>query len=204
MNQATFAGIQILSGIACVPCTAVLFNAFDPLLAALSFAGGILLPYAYLKAKVREKRTGIFRQIPDVLDLLALMMEAGIDFNTAMRRIIASDRGPLISELALVQRQIELGKSRADSYASLAERIDFMPLTNVVNAFLLSFSSGASLAPALTTLSEQFRVERMQLAEKSANETPVKLLLPLVTLIFPTIFIILFGPLLLSFLGEGF
>jgi tight adherence protein C len=76
--------------------------------------------------------------------------------------------------------------------------------TTVVNAFTLAFKTGASLVPTLKTLSEQFRVERMQLAEKMANEAPVKLLIPIVLFIFPTVFIILFGPIVLSFLNGGF
>jgi len=200
----TFLGIQILAGLFLIPFFSYLFNSFDVFLMTISFFSGFLLPYLFIKSKVKEKHKRIFRQIPDVLDLLTLMMEAGLDFNTAINRIVNSDKGPLINEFSVVQKEIRLGKSRSDAYTDMTKRLEFLPLTNVVNSFLLAFKTGSSLAPTLKALSEQFRVERMQLAEKAANEAPVKLLLPLVILIFPTIFIILFGPILLSFLGGGF
>jgi tight adherence protein C len=200
----TFIGIQIQSVIAFIIVSVILLDIYNILILAVMAIIGFYLPLLLLQTKVNEKHKTIFRQLPDVLDLLSLMMEAGLDFNAVLNKIINSEKGPLIDELRRVQQEIKLGKSRTDAFKEMSERACYAPLTTVVNAFTLAFKTGESLVPTLKTLSEQFRVERMQLAEKMANEAPVKLLIPIVLFIFPTVFIILFGPIVLSFLNGGF
>jgi tight adherence protein C len=137
------------------------------------------------------------------LDMLTLMIEAGLDFNSALAKVIESEKGPLIDEFAITQQEVRLGKSRSDAFLSMIERIKYVPLNTVINSISLAIKTGGSLAPTLRALSEQFRTERSQLAEKMAAEAPIKLMGPLAMLIFPTIFIILFGPILLSFMNNG-
>ncbi|MDO8734236.1 MAG: type II secretion system F family protein, partial [Elusimicrobiota bacterium] len=86
----------------------------------------------------------------------------------------------------------------------MADRLSYLPLNTVINSLNLAFKTGGSIAPTLRVLSEQFRVERAQMAEKMAGEAPLKLMAPLILLIFPTIFIIIFGPIVLSFLGGRY
>lgn len=198
----TFIGIQVLCALGVIVVALIVLEMYNPLGLVLAGASGLFLPYAYIRQKVKDKHKAIFRQIPDVLDLLCLMMDAGLDFNTALNKILGSESGALVSELFLAQQEVKLGKPRPEAYADMAERLKYPPLNTVVNSINLALKTGGSITPALKALSEQFRTERAQLAEKLAAEAPLKLMAPLVLLIFPTIFIILFGPILLSFMGK--
>jgi len=201
----TFIGLQFLAGFSVIVVAVVLLDVYNIILLAGFGVLGFIVPPALLQTKVKEKHKAIFRQIPDVLDLLSLMMEAGLDFNTAINKIIDSEKGELVKELRLQQQEVKLGKSRIDALTGMAEKIGSLPLNTMVNSLALSLKTGGSVVPVLKTLAEQFRVERSQLAEKMAGEAPLKLMLPLVLLIFPTIFIILFGPIILTFIGgSGF
>ena len=201
----TFIGLQFLAGFSVIIVAVVVLDVYNIVLLAGFGVLGFVVPPALLQTKVKEKHKAIFRQIPEVLDLLSLMIEAGLDFNTAINKIIDSEDGQLVKELRLQQQEVKLGKSRVDALSDMAEKIGYTPLTTMVNSLTVSLKTGGSIAPVLKTLAEQFRVERSQLAEKMAGEAPLKLMLPLVLLIFPTIFIILFGPIILTFIGgSGF
>lgn len=203
ITPSTFVGLQFLSGFAAMIVAVVVLDIYNIIFLLIFGTLGFFVPPGLLNTKVKQKHKAIFRQIPDVLDLLSLMIEAGLDFNNALNKVIESEEGTLTKELYLSQQEVNLGKSRADALNDMAERLKYLPLNTVVNSLTLSFKTGGSLAPALKALSEQFRVERSQAAEKMAAEAPLKLMLPLVLLIFPTIFIILFGPILLTFMGGG-
>ncbi|OGS09233.1 MAG: hypothetical protein A2204_04455 [Elusimicrobia bacterium RIFOXYA1_FULL_47_7] len=195
----TFLGIQFFAGLGAVIFFALLMDMYNFIILCAVFALGFYAPVMLLESKVKEKHKSIFRQIPDCLDLLTLMMEAGIDFSAALNKLIESEKGSLIDEFAKTQGEIKLGKPRVNAFNDMAERIKYLPLNSVINALTTAFQTGGSLAPTLKTISEQFRVERAQAAEKLAQEAPLKLMAPLVLLIFPTIFIILFGPIILTF-----
>ncbi|MCB4790414.1 MAG: type II secretion system F family protein [Elusimicrobia bacterium] len=199
----TFIGIQILSGFGVFLFLLLVFEVYDILLLLIFLIMGFYLPLITVKEKVKAKHKAIFRQLPDTLDLLTLMVEAGLDFNNALNKIIESEKGELISELHLVQQEIKLGKSRDEAFKDMAKRLQYKPLSSVVSSLTNAFTLGGSLAPILKILADQFRVERTQLAEKMAGEAPLKLMFPLVLFIFPTIFIIIFGPIVLSFISSG-
>jgi tight adherence protein C len=104
----------------------------------------------------------------------------------------------------LIAVEIELGKSRIEAFQAMSERLQYPSLNIVINSMITAIKTGGSIAPTLRALSDQFRTERFQLAEKLAAQAPTKLMFPLVIFIFPTIFIILFGPILLTFMQGGF
>lgn len=203
MDPYTFIGIQLLSSLGAMFLAVLLLDIYNIILLAAIGFGAFFIPLSLNRDKVKSRHKAIFRQLPDVLDMLTLMIEAGLDFNSALNKIIESEKGPLIDEFAISQQEVKLGKSRADAMLSMIERIKYTPLNTVINSISLAIRTGGSLAPTLRTLSVQFRTERSQLAEKMAAEAPIKLMGPLVLLIFPTIFIILFGPILLSFMNNG-
>jgi len=196
----SFIGIQLLSAIGVVIFSILILAFYDAITLLVLGVFGFFIPQMLVKSKVKAKHKAIFRQLPDVLDLLTLMVEAGLDFGAALNKIIESEQGPLIDEFFLSQQEIKLGKSRVAALNDMAERLSYLPLNTVINSLNLAFKTGGSIAPTLRILSEQFRVERSQMAEKMAGEAPLKLMAPLILLIFPTIFIIIFGPIVLSFL----
>lgn len=199
----TFVGIQFFSALGMTVFLSFILATTNPALLIVFLAFGFLAPYLMIKEKVKAKHKAIFRQIPDVLDLLTLMIEAGLDFNAALNRIVAAEKGELIEEFSTVLQEIRLGKPRTEAYSDMAKRINYMPLNSVISSITNALNTGGSMGHILRTLSEQFRVERSQLAEKMAGEAPLKLMFPLVLFIFPTIFIVIFGPIILSFMTSG-
>jgi len=200
----TFIGMQILAGLVAVLFAILVFSIQNTVVLLFFAAVGFGLPLLWIREQVKKKHKAIFRQLPYVLDLLTLMVEAGLDFGAALTRILESEKGVLIDEFNITQQEIKLGKARDAALLSMADRINYISLTTVINSLVLAFKTGGSIAPTLRILSEQFRVERSQLAEKMAGQAPLKMMMPLILLIFPTIFIILFGPIILSFIGGRY
>ena len=200
----TFIGIQFLAAVAAVIFGMAVFSVRNPIGLLLFAIGGFFLPQLWVKERVKRKHKEIFKQLPYVLDLLTLMVEAGLDFGAALNKVLESEKGALIDEFNITQQEIKLGKARDAALLSMSDRVNYLSLTTVINALVLAFKTGGSIAPTLRILSEQFRVERSQLAEKMAGQAPLKMMMPLILLIFPTIFIILFGPIILSFIGGKY
>jgi len=163
------------------------------LLCALAGAG---YPLLWLRDRVRARHRAVARALPYGLDLLTLSVEAGLDFPAALAKVVDKGRsGPLADELSVVLKELRLGKTREEALRNLARRVDLPALTSFVQALVHADRMGTPLGKVLRILSTQLRIERSQRAEKLANEAPVKLLLPLVLFIFPTLFLMLFGPL---------
>lgn len=203
LEPRTFVGIQALAGVGAVVVAIVALGLYSPISWIIFLAAGSFVPYALLSAKVKERHRAVFRQIPDALDYLVLMMDAGLDFTRAFDRLLALEKGPLIDEMKVARQEIAVGRPRAEALQAVAGRLQYPPVTSVIGALNSALKTGGSMAEELRVIAEQFRVERFQMAEKMAGEAPLKLMMPLILLIFPTIFIILFGPVILSFLGGG-
>jgi len=170
----------------------------------LLFAGfGLYWPLLWLRGQVRRRQEEIRRGLPYALDLLTLSVEAGLDFTQALERIVRKlGPTPLAIELGLTLRDIQLGRTRAQALRELGHRVDLPELNSIVSALIQADELGSSLGPILRVQSDQLRVRRSQHAEKQAMEAPVKILLPLVLFIFPTIFIMIFGPIAIKLLRR--
>jgi len=166
----------------------------------LAFAlGGMYMPLLWLRGRVRRRRDEVRRGLPYALDLLTLSVEAGLDFTQALSRIVKKlGPGPLGVELGQTVRDIQLGRTRAQALRDLSRRVDASELNSVVSALIQADELGSSLGPILRIQADQMRTRRSQTAEKLAMEAPVKILLPLILFIFPTIFIMIFGPIVLK------
>ena len=162
-------------------------------------------PLIWLRDKINQRHHAIVRALPYNLDLLTLSVEAGLDFAAAIGKVVEKGRkGPMADEFALTLRELKLGKTREEALRNLSSRVDLPALSGFVNALIQADKMGTPLGKILRILSTQMRVERSQRAEKLANEAPVKMLFPLIGFIFPTIFIILFGPIAFSvFNGQN-
>jgi tight adherence protein C len=155
---------------------------------------------------VHARHHAITRALPYNLDLLTLSVEAGLDFAAALGKVVEKGRkGPLADELHTTLKELKLGKTREEALRNLAARVDLTTLNSFVHALIQADKMGTPLGKILRILATQMRIERTQRAEKLANEAPVKLLLPLIGFIFPTIFIMLFGPIAYQvFFGGNF
>ncbi|HYZ88027.1 MAG TPA: type II secretion system F family protein [Myxococcales bacterium] len=164
-------------------------------LAPIAALFGATYPLLWLRDRMKARRTAISRALPYDLDLLTLSVEAGLDFAAALEKVVAKGRpGPLADELSVMVKELRLGTRREEALRSLAARVAMPSLTSFAHALVQADRMGTPLAKVLRVLATQLRVERTQRAEKLASEAPVKLLLPLIGCIFPTIFLMLFGP----------
>ena len=182
---------------------AVWLGTAAPLLLA---PAGAAAPLLWLRDRVRVRQRSIVRALPYALDLLTLSVEAGLDFTAALSKVVErARRGPLAGELSIALKELRLGNTREQALRNLARRAGVPSLTSFVQALLHADRMGTPLGNVLRVLSTQMRLERTQRAEKLANEAPVKLLLPLLFCIFPTLFLMLFGPIAYQvFLGGSF
>jgi tight adherence protein C len=183
-----------------------LFLELSPFIAVAFALVGMLYPLIWLRDKVRARHHAITRALPYNLDLLTLSVEAGLDFAAALGKVVEKGRkGPLADELHTTLKELKLGKTREEALRNLAARVDLTTLNSFVHALIQADKMGTPLGKILRILATQMRIERTQRAEKLANEAPVKLLLPLIGFIFPTIFIMLFGPIAYQvFFGGNF
>lgn len=166
-------------------------------------AGGAYWPLMWLRGQVKRRQDAIRRGLPYALDLLTLSVEAGLDFTQALERIVRKlGPTPLAIELGATLRDIQLGRTRSQALRELGLRVDVVELNSVVSALIQADELGSSLGPILRVQSDQLRVRRSQQAEKQAMEAPVKILLPLILFIFPTIFIMIFGPIAIKLLRR--
>ncbi|MFP2911331.1 type II secretion system F family protein [Pyxidicoccus sp. 3LFB2] len=165
---------------------------------------GTYYPIMWLNDQVKKRHLQISRALPYSLDLLTLSVEAGLDFTAALAKVVEKGKaGPLREELQLVLKQLKMGKTREEAMKSMIVRVDLPPLTTFVTALIQADKMGTSLGKVLRIQSTQMRIDRTQRAEKLAGEAPVKMLFPLIACIFPTVFMVLFGPIVFQFFfGE--
>jgi tight adherence protein C len=162
---------------------------------------GMFYPQIWVSDQVKKRHLLISRALPYNLDLLTLSVEAGLDFTGALAKVVEKGKaGPLKDELALVLKQLKMGKTREEALKAMIVRVDLPSLTTFVTALVQADKMGTSLGKVLRIQSTQMRIDRTQRAEKLAGEAPVKMLFPLIACIFPTVFMVLFGPIVFQFM----
>jgi tight adherence protein C len=162
-----------------------------------------VLPSRRLRAQVEKREASILRQLPDILDLLVICMEAGLGFTSAVSRAVANIDGELSDEFALVLAEMRVGSSRSDALLGLAERVQLPEVRSFVTAIRQADQFGVSVSTVLRDQGEDMRVSRRQRAQEKAMKAPVKMLIPMVFCIFPPMFIIVIGPAALSITTSG-
>jgi tight adherence protein C len=163
------------------------------------------VPYFWLLQQRSKLHNALLKAMPEWLELTALVMEAGLDLSAGIQQYLQKGTpGPLHTLLAGVQRETQMGRSRAEAIKTLSEKTSFAPLRDVCRSLVQALALGSSLAPLLREQGSALRTKRMQLAEKKAAEAPLKVLFPLFVFIVPTVFMVLFGPVAMMFLKGGF
>jgi tight adherence protein C len=164
---------------------------------------GYILPGMWLRSTIDRRKLGITRSLPDALDLLTICVEAGLGFDAAMRRVANKWETDLSMEFGRVLQEIQLGKARRDSLRALSDRLEVADVTTFVAAVVQAEQLGVSLTKVLRIQADQMRIKRRQLAEKKAQEAPVKMVIPMVFLIFPSLLLVLLGPAGFQVLRSG-
>jgi tight adherence protein C len=162
---------------------------------------GMYYPMIWVNDQVKKRHFLITRALPYNIDLLTLSVEAGLDFTAALAKVVEKGKtGPLRDEFQIVLKQLKMGKTREETLKGLVARVDLPSLTTFITALIQADKMGTSLGKVLRIQSTQMRIDRTQKAEKLAGEAPVKMLFPLIACIFPTVFMVLFGPIVFAFM----
>jgi tight adherence protein C len=185
---------------------AVLFHfARHPLMVALLAIAFSFLPDFLLKDMVARRQRAIVRALPFSVDLLTLVVEAGLDFSQGLQRVVErGPAGPLADELSLMLREIRLGTTRSDALRSLAERCGVPEVSSFSSVLVQADRLGASIGKVLRAQSDLMRAERFQRAEKAGARASSIVLVPLVIFILPAALLVIVGPVILRFIyGMG-
>lgn len=195
-----FLAVRVLTIVA-APVALVLTTVVFPLtgLASLAFGGFVALalvlgPDAILNRKVAERKQAVRSKLPDVLDLLTIGVEAGLGFEQALDRTIDSVPGALSEEFGRMLGEVQAGSSRSDAMRALDARVALPEVHSFVLAVLQADSFGVSIGRILRGQADEMRIRRKQTAQESAQKAPVKMLVPMVFCIFPSLFVVVLGP----------
>lgn len=211
LSSTEFVALKILMPIVCgVAWTlfVVLLGALAPdsffsenvlVLSLLGVSWFYIYPLVWLRGALKRRHLEIMRSLPFVLDLLTLSVEAGMDFMSALQRNCERRKlDALNEELIRMTKEIQVGTPRRVALRNMADRCRQPDLKSVAHALIQADELGVSIGSILRIQSEQLRGRRFDRAEKVANEAPVKMLGPLMLCIFPAVFVILLGPILMQ------
>lgn len=163
-------------------------------IAIISLAVGLLLPFMMLNQKVAARKLSMQRDLPDVLDLLTVSVEAGLGFDGALAKLAEKMKGALVDEFSRVLQEIRVGVTRRDALSAMGTRCNVPDVSVFTTSLVQADQLGVSIGNVLRVQSASMRDKRKQRAEEKAMKAPIKMMLPLVLFIFPTIFIVLLGP----------
>lgn len=161
---------------------------------------GMVLPAFILGKKAKERQKKIRNSLPDVLDLLTVSVEAGLSFDAALIKVIDKMPGPIAEEFNNVLHEIKIGKQKRTALRDMAERIGVEDLTSFLCSVIQADQLGVSMGNVLRIQSSQMRQRRRLRAQEKAMKAPVKMVIPLVLFIFPTVFSVLIGPIIIKVL----
>jgi tight adherence protein C len=160
-------------------------------------------PDAWLNRRVAERQLELQHTLPDVIDLLTISVEAGLGFEQALDRTIAAVPGALSEEFARMLGEVRAGASRADAMRAMEQRTNVPEVRSFVLAILQADTFGVSIGRVLRAQSEEMRIKRRQLAQEKAQKAPVKMLIPMVFCVFPSLFVVVIGPAIIN-ITENF
>jgi tight adherence protein C len=152
--------------------------------------------------RARVRREVMRRELPDVLDILAVSVEAGLGFDGAIAKLSDRKDGPLVEQFELVLNEMGIGETRAVALRRMADRLDIPELTAVVSSLIQSEQLGTPLGRILRTQASESRQRRRIAAEERAMKAPVKMVLPIGLFIFPSVFIVIIAPALITIVNA--
>ncbi len=208
LNEDEYIGLQILWGVM-FPIALLIANfalqlGFSWYVCVGLGVIGYAFPGVYCKMQRGRRYIAVVIDLPFFIDLMALSTEAGLDFMGSLQRIVEkAEDSVLADEFRLVLKDIKLGSSRREALTRLADRLDIPEITSVVAVVRDAEETGASIAQVLKDQSIQMRLERFVRAEKAGAKASQAMLIPLMFLILPAVFIMVFAPVVLQFFYGG-
>jgi tight adherence protein C len=155
---------------------------------------GYLLPGIWLGQQIKKRKKNIIKALPDALDLLTISVEAGLAFDSALQRVTEKWDNELSNEFKRVLTDTRLGRARRDALKEMAARTGVDDVQTFIAAIIQAEQLGVSIGKILRIQADQMRLRRRQRAEEAAQKAPIKMLFPMVFLIFPALFVVILGP----------
>ncbi len=178
-------GLMIISGVG-------MTNSL--LLGAVLAAFGFMMPGIWLDRKIKARRKDILKSLPDAIDLLTISVESGLGFDPALQRVAEKWDNALTREFARVLSEMRIGKTKREALREMSLRVDEDGLTTFVSSVIQADTLGVPITQVLRIQSEAMRIRRRQKAEELAQKAPLKMLFPMVFLIFPALYVVILGP----------
>ena len=163
---------------------------------------GYMLPGFWLKRRIKERKSEVQKALPDAIDLLSISVESGLGFDPALARVIEKWDNELTREFARMLSEVRMGKSRREAMREMASRVNVEDLNVFASSLIQADQLGVSISQVLRVQSQQMRMRRRQRAEEQAHKAPIKMLFPMVFLIFPALYIVLLGPAIPRLIGS--
>lgn len=174
------------------------------ILMSLAFAGlGYYYPLFYLSSRKKRRMIIIQKTLADFFDMINLSVEAGLGLDAAILRVCKNNKGPLSKEFLRAIDDMKLGKSRREAFIQLRNRVPVDAFQSIMTSLIQADQLGIGMSKVLRTLTERIREHQRQLAREKAMKAPVKMMFPMVLFIFPALFIVLLGPLIIYLLKGG-
>jgi tight adherence protein C len=208
LSSADFRFFQVLLGF--VPFVILILllvkidtNIFSSiLLAGIIAALGIYYPSFYLSVIIKKRRLEIQKMMPDFFDMVNLSIEAGMGLDASVLKVCNQTKGPLSEEFLQTLEDMKLGKSRREAYADLRTRVPVHQFQSIITSLIQADILGVGMAKVIRSLTVRIREQRTQSAREQAMKAPVKMVFPILLFIFPAIFIVMLGPLIIYLLQS--
>jgi len=199
LDVSDFLGIKGIVALILGGLTILLLSRFLGFGGALLCAGGAAMlgyiaPSFWLRSRITSRRKQITRALPDVLDLLVISVEAGLGFDAAMQKVAEKWDNHLTGEFGRALSEMRVGATRRDALRGITERTDAQDVAAFIGAIIQADQLGVSVGRVLHIQADQMRVKRRQRAEEQAHKAPIKMLFPMILLIFPAMYIVILGP----------
>jgi tight adherence protein C len=207
MDGNTWAAIRIIAMVVGIVSLFLVMPLIEGTVMRLGVGGlivflGFFGPEASLNRAIDDRRKKMERQLPDIIDLLVISVEAGLGFEAAMGRVVQNVPGELSKEFARTLQETRVGVSRNDALRAMSERTDVDDLNSFILSLIQADQFGVSISRMLRVQAEEMRVRRRQRIQEKAFAAPVKMIFPMLFCIFPSIFIVILGPAAIS-ISQG-
>lgn len=174
---------------------------------SLAFSAGLIgLGYfavdLFIMHESSKRQTAIRRELPEMLDMLTISVEAGLGFDQAMTKLVRNRPGPLSQEFGRMLQETQAGAARRDALHHVSERTSVEELRSFVTALVQADAFGVSTTAVLRAQAQELRLRRRQLAEERAQKAPVKQVFPLVLCILPATILVVAGPAMVQILAA--
>lgn len=206
VNEYRWIRMIVMTGTAVIAAMIVVFTKLGAIPMVLFAVLGVYAVYVLfrfdLSLRISRRGSSMERQMPEVLDMLSVSVEAGLGLEQSMLFVVDNFEGPLIDEISVSNREMAMGRSRRDALMNLGERCEINEMKTFVRAIVQAGELGISIKNVLRSQAAFMRQSRKNKIEEKAMQISVKILIPMVLFIFPVIFIVLLGPAVVNIIGS--